>query len=376
MALPAEALPVEHGVNEREGLSEDVDAAVLGFVERHALPGLGVALVDASGVVFTGAYGWAELESERPLTVETPVLLASVSKTFIAVAAMQAVEDDVLSLDDPIADLVGFDIDNPKVEGETIRLRHALTHNSGIRDSLEYDRSYVVGDPAIGLREFEQGYLTRGGDYWRSGNYAKDMPGERFAYSNVAAALAALAVGEAKSMPYMDLVAARILEPLGMNNSAFTLAGLEIEPAVPYASTTKAGVFRPWPHYGFPTYPDGLMRSSTDDMARYLAAIVGGGSLDGVEILSPDSVDEMLRVDPSSESDEDGQAIVWAQRDLGGRELMGHNGGDFGSLAEMWFDPKTSVGVVVLLHAEPDREGWTDLLDLELELLDLVEGSA
>lgn len=365
--------PVDHGVVASEALGEAVDAAALEFLDTHRLPGLAVGLVRDGQVQMSAAYGWSQLGELEPMTVDTPILLSSVSKTFIGVTAMMAVEDGVLELDDPLGAHLDFAVDNPKLDGETITVRDALTHNTGLRDTSEYGDSYVVGDPSVDLARFGEGYVTKKGEFWRSRNFSRSWPGTRFRYSNVGASLGALAIAEAEALEFMDLVRTRVLEPLDMDDSAYLLADLPREPAVPYGGTTKAGRFEPWPQYGYPTYPDGMLRSSADDMARYLAMIGGGGRLDGVELLPTARVDEMLTVDAGAGTDEDGQCVAWAMREVDGRELFGHNGGDFGSTTELWLDREAGVGVVVLLAADvPD---FRALVELEMELLDLVEST-
>lgn len=374
VTLPDAAPPVHHGVVADDALAAAVDEAALAFLADSGLPAIAVAVERGGQPVFSAGYGWADLETERPLEAETPILLSSVSKTFVGVAAMQAVEDGSLALDDPIGDLVGFAVDNPFVDGEVIALRHALTHNTGIEDAGAYDDSYVEGDPTVGLEAFERGYLTEGGAWWHDDNFSDSAPGTEFSYSNVGAGLAGLAVGQASGLELADFVAERILEPLGMLDSAYFLADLRADPAVPYRRVVPWGGFKAYPQYGFPTYPDGLMRSSASDLARYLAAFDGGGVLDGEVILSEASVDEMLTIDRGAGTDEDGQAIAWSMRKMGGRELYGHNGGDYGSTAELWIDTAAGVGEAVVLNVEVPERHWDALIELQLELLDLAEG--
>lgn len=364
--LPEGPPPVTHGIVVDEALSAQLDAEVLGGLEQLGLVGLSLGVTIEGRVVHTAGYGWAELETERALTPDTPVLLSSVSKTFIGIAAMQAVEAGALQLDDEVAGLVPFAIDNPHVDDEVLTLRHLLTHNGALVDGLAYLYAYGPGDPVVGLGDFLEAYLVPGGATYQRRNYARRSPGTGFAYSNVGAALAGYAIGQARGLEFSDLVRRDILEPLGMTHSGYLLSELSEPPAVPYKNV-GGGAFRPFEHYSYPTYPDGLMRSSAGDMARYLAAVQGGGELDGVQILSEASVEQMLTVDPSYGTDEGGQAIIWSQAELGsGRVVIGHNGGDFGSLTELRTDRQTGTGVVLLLASMPRRgEDWARLFEIQ-----------
>ncbi len=373
VSLPDGSTPVNPGMAGSGPLAESVDERVLSYLEKHQLPGIGVGLIKEGAVVFSAGYGWADLEEEAPLMAHTPVLLSSVSKTFIGVAAMQAVEVGRLSLDDSLSDLAGFSVDNPNVAGERITLRHAVTHNTGIEDTAVYDDNYAPGDPVIPLGTFVAGYVTEGSLYWNPRNFADRPPGAAFSYSNVGAALGAFAIAKSADRAFRDLVAEDILQPLGMNDSAYFLTDVPRTPAVPY-HPTGGGTYRPWPHYGYPTYPDGMLRASTDDMARYLAAVDGGGALGETRILSTQSVDTMLTIDPDAGSDENGQAVAWSVRVMQGRELFGHNGGDYGSSTEIWLDREARVGVVVLLNVE--IRDWPALFQLQADLLDLAESAS
>ena len=65
-------------------------------------------------------------------------------------------------------------------------------------------------------------------------------------------------------------------------------------------------------HYGYPTSPDGQLRSSANDMAKFLAAMMSGGSLGGATILEPKTLQAMLEPQfPNAEKDED-QGLFWA----------------------------------------------------------------
>jgi len=126
---------------------------------------------------------------------------------------------------------------------------------------------------------------------------------------------------------------------------------------------------RTYEQYGFPNYPDGLMRSSVNDMARYLSALQSDGSLDGARILDRTSVETLLTVNPDWGTDEAGQAVIFSQTDeVEGRLLIGHNGGDDGSSTEFRMDRASGSGVLILLHTDPT---WKPILALQTTLHEL-----
>lgn len=369
-ALPDGEPPTSHVITSDS--SARIDELVTEFIQNNELPGVSVGVIAQDKILHCAGYGWADLATSREMTGDTPILLSSISKTFVGVAAMQGVEEERFTLQTPLADLVGFPVDNPKVEGESITLEHMLTHNSGLRDSFEYSAAYADGDPTISLSAFSKGYVTPGGEYYRRANWSNDAPNDSFSYSNVGMAMAGLAIGRAYDTEFKAHVDAMILTPLGMEQSAYFLADLQQDPATPYKVRAFGGV-KEYEQYGYPTYPDGMMRSSACDMSRFMLAISNKGELEGTRILEEASVNTLLEINEAWGTDEHGQAIAWASREMGGHRLFGHNGGDFGSATEMWIDRDDRVGVVVLLNSDPgSSDGWQALIDMEKELLDLA----
>ncbi|MFT5680131.1 MAG: CubicO group peptidase (beta-lactamase class C family) [Myxococcota bacterium] len=111
---------------------------------------------------------------------------------------------------------------------------------------------------------------------------------------------------------------------------------------------------------------------SANDLGRYLAAMLSEES----GILSVERVAEMLTVDESAGTDEDGQAIAWSRREQGGRTLMGHNGGDFGASTEVWNDVEGGARIAIVMNVDYiQSDPWLDLFALEDALLDLIDPS-
>jgi CubicO group peptidase (beta-lactamase class C family) len=73
---------------------------------------------------------------------------------------------------------------------------------------------------------------------------------------------------------------------------------------------------------------------------------MGGGTLDGVRVLQPDTVREMRRSQVPDVVD--GQGLIWYRSRRRGRVLIGHNGGDYGVATVAFYDPDAGTGVVVL----------------------------
>ncbi len=336
-----------------------LDLLVEGQMSAAGIPAVAAAIVRAGDPLWSGAWGQRHVSPSRPALASTPFMLASVSKTVTATAVLQLVEDGVFGLDDDIDTILDFPVDNPRVPGdESITVRQLLTHSSGLVDDEavwggypgEPGSLYVMGDSPIALGDFLRGYFVPGGPWYDpSRNFAGYAPGGGYEYSNLATALLGYLVEAATGAALDDHSDARIFAPLAMNETGWHLADFaSIDVAMPYESF--GGQFSEWGQYGYPDYPDGQLRSSARDLARFLAAWAGGGILDGTRILEQATVDEALRV--QAPSLDPTQGLSWYYERIGARTVVGHNGGDYGVTTDMFFDPSTGHGVLVLVNTD------------------------
>ena len=330
-----------------------LDAFIADQLEAKSVHGTAVAIVADGEIVWSKGYGFANAETELPATPDTPFMIGSISKAVTGIALMHAVETGQLDLDTDINAYLDFAVTNPQIAvGHSITLRHLATHTSGIidRDWL-YTNSYEIGDPTASLGQFLFNYLAESGKHYRpDDNFLPSIPGETAEYSNIAASLAGHIVGEATSSRLDKYAQTNIFEPLGLTNTGWFLADFEdvSQIAQPYALAN-----RPHPHYGYPTWPEGQLRMSANDLARLLAMVMNGGEIDGRRILQSETVAAMLAKQPFSGLEaESGEGIFWSYTRGG---MIGHNGGDHGVTTTMYFNPESNIGVVVLANASPHR---------------------
>jgi CubicO group peptidase (beta-lactamase class C family) len=333
---------------------DGLDAFVAEQMAELHLPGLAACLVRQDRVLWSSGYGWANIERELPATPDTLFLLASVSKTVTAVAVMQAVEDGLLDLDADVNEVLPFPVRNPHFGRRPITGRMLLTHTSSIEDDgYLLSRLYFHGDAPFALDDFLREYLTPDGRFFSQWvNFGAAPPGTTFRYSNYAVALAGLLVEAATGTPFDGFCRERIFGPLGMTQTSWRVADLDERTlAMPYQYDLEAARFVPWGIYGYPDYPDGLLRTSAAQLARFLMAFIGFGEYRGTRILQPETVAEMRR--PQIEDLYPGQGLIWYyQAGPEGTSLLGHDGGDLGVATLMFFEPESEVGVILLDNGE------------------------
>ena len=346
----------------------DLDAAITEEMAAARVPGLSACLVRGEETIWCNGYGYADIDSGRLVNRTTPFILASISKTFIAEAAMQLVEDSLLDLDAPVTDTLDFNVIHPR-DDTPITARMLLSHTAGVRDNWPVLESLRVdGDSPLALGNFMEGYLAEDGEWYsRTRNFIRAGVAERSVYSNVGAALAAYVVERASQVPFDRYCEDKIFEPLGMHYTAWHLSDMDEETlAVPYE--WRWGEWEPYEHYGYPDYPDVNLRTGAEQLSRFLSMHAGGGSYQGTQIVSDASVEEMNTAQYPDLDPE--QGLIWYSWKLDGETYHGHNGSDYGSSTEMGVR-SDGLGFVILMNSEGDG---SILPSIERAMIEAAEG--
>jgi CubicO group peptidase (beta-lactamase class C family) len=291
---------------------------------------------------------------------------------------MHAVEHQALDLDADINTYLSFPVRNPHAPDVSITPRQLATHTSSIIDSPLYygPVSYHFGgDNPIPLGSFLAGYLTSGGQYYDAEhNFLTQAPGTKWQYSNVGAGLEAYVIESATHMRFEQYCAKNIFEPLGMVSTGWHQRDVDItRHAIPYADVE--GMLVPLEHFGLATWPDGGLRTTTLDLARFVGMIVQGGTLHGVQILKSATVHDMLARQPlplevGGPPASHVQAIFWRIDGFkdGQPTRYSHGGADPGAATFVIFDLAKHVGVVMFANTSSNKgvgetfDGVVDLL--------------
>jgi len=324
-------------------------------------------------IVWAKGFGWANIAHKRRVTPDTDFMLASISKTFIAAAVMQQVEGGTVTLGADVNDYLPFPVRNPAYKTTPITTWNLLTHTSSMRDDWgTLVPSYVKGDAAVPLGRFLKGYFTPGGRWWTPGVYYPFAPGHAYRYCNMSASLAAYLVEAVTATHFDDYCDAHIFAPLGMNATGWHLRDLNpATVAMPYRYVRATGRYQAYGQYGYPDYPDGELRTSVSQLGRFLALHMNGGTYQGVQLLQPATVADMMRSQVKNLVR--GQGLIWYHIKIKGHAVVGHNGGDSGVATSMYFEPSTGTGVVVLTNGDAGRASeWGALDQVVGELFDVA----
>lgn len=247
---------------------------------RSGIEGLSIVVADHNGTIMARGFGSAG--DGRDMSASTPMLLASVTKLFTAVAVMTLVEDGFVDLDAPIGTYV------PEMAGVSYpgspepTVRNLLTHHGGLASDLL--KGTLYSGPTAG-------YTTAFMDLVPlMATLPPTEPPELLAhYSNIGYSLLGALITNVAGLDYVDYVETAILDPLVMHDSGF------LDPATD--DTLSRGFIDGQETRGLRMtgLPEGGLASSTADLGRFISMLLNSGAApNGAAVLAPDTLNRML----------------------------------------------------------------------------------
>jgi CubicO group peptidase (beta-lactamase class C family) len=326
----------------------DIDDYILNDMEINHIPGLSASIVINDTVMWKNSYGFANIEENKKVENETLFKIGSVSKTVTATALMQLYEQDYFELYDPINDYLPFDVIHPMHPTKDITFHNLLTHSSGIADNWNY-LFHFVGDAPIPFQFFLEEYLVPDGEYYDEiNNFHTWEPGSNWAYTNIGVALVGFLVEFISQESFTEYCENHLFDLLDMDESGWYLRDLNTSNiAMPYH--WNGNEHEPYGHIGWVDVPAGDLRTSPSQLVNFLTMYIQNGSYNSKEILNSETVDLILS--PQLPFNED-LGLIWWKSIIDGRTVWGHGGSDYGARAQMHFEPKTKIGVVVFINGE------------------------
>lgn len=310
-----EVPPASDGLSTPENLSWFSRAALDAFIRFSSWRGERsgyIVMFARDGVpVYSNAAGWQDIASRTPMTVDTHVRIASMTKPITAVAAMTLVEEGRLGLDDPVAKyLPEFGALTVALDHEPgpngifatapasvpLLVRHLLLFSSGIGPGMESGSALVEHWEANGIHA-----QTEGGLRERVAQLARlplfEEPGTRWRYGFSADVLAAI-IQVVTSQDIEEVMRTRIFLPLGMHDTRYEpVPGERKEMATVYTQNADGDLVLAADHYDPAWNPGGGgLVSTAADYMRFALMLWNGGEYQGARILRQSTIAEMRKL--------------------------------------------------------------------------------
>lgn len=339
-----------------EEAKEKLENMIANVMAQACIPGLSIAVVKDSKVIYARGFGARNIKENLPATPNTLFGIGSCTKSFTAMAILQLVEKGKLDIDDPVNKYVPFKLGS---RGNPITLHHLLTHSSGIPDlgvaEVLISRMTGIDEKWVPLASLEDFLLHING----ASKEVAAEPGKRFFYFNSGYTLLGEIIEKVTKTPYEEYIRENILKPLKMERSTFLKEEFEKDPDImtPYLVETKNGTVTVTPSrhpfHKFIYAPGGLL-SSAAELSNYLVANMNNGAFEEARILDSSLLQEMQRIHIETEMfrsyygsyGREGYGYGWTiAEDFFGYKLVAHGGSTGVSSANLAFIPELKIGV-------------------------------
>ena len=351
-------------------------------------PAQAAVAFDLNGERGAWAEGLADPTTGRSVTPDDPVRIASVSKLVVAIGVMKLVEQGSLHLDEDVSRYLDWPMRNPNFLERPITLRMLLSHTSSLRDG---DDAYVVplgasvrdalADPAVWDAQHGpgEGYFAYSNfNFPLIGSIVEKVTGERFDIWMRREVLEPMKIDSCFNWPTCTDQAVARAVVLTQDGKPVRDDNRGKRPDCPvFVRDGEACDLARWKlgENGALFSPQGGLRISARGLAKVGRMLLNGGALDGVRVLAPRSVDEMLNPGWRFDGDNGSRAgesagicayglavqllasgLLGCGDDLEGkgRQWLGHSGDAYGLRSGLWIDRRRNVGIAYYVAGLPD----------------------
>ena len=323
---------------------------------ERSVPGVAVVVVRGEQVEEACADGVVSLATGAPTTIDSAHLWFSMTKIVTATAAMQLVDRGVVGLDDPVRDLLP-EFPEPRAGWPEVRVRHLLSHSTGLGNPIPVRWVHPATEPGPDPRDFALGLLERH-------RKLRFPAGSKAVYSNLGYIVLGELIATASGQPYEDYVRSEILAPLVMDRTGFGYEAMGVDVATGYQPRfhpmtplfrmmlpagivgETSGRFRAFHRFCVDGSAYGGLIGSARDAARFMAAHLNRGELDGHQLISQKSWLAMQTIHARGRKLDVG--FGWYRRGATRRraDYLEHLGGGGGFWTMMRIYPERRLGVV------------------------------
>lgn len=340
---------------------KSLESTIPQLLKKNNIPGAIFSVVHKGKPVWYGAFGYADLENKRPMSLDNICRVESISKPVTTWGVMKLVKDGFINLDEPINNyLKNWSFPPSKFDVGKITVRHLLTHSSGLK----------LG--TIGVHYAPDGKNPSLESALSNDAVLFQNPGQSFSYSNVGFNLLELIIQETTGKDFGEYIKEEVLIPLGMMESGFGW-----EPRF-YDKVPNGYDFtnNPIPPYVYPERAAGGLFSTIEDISKFVLAGMPEYSQSGTGILQKDFIYQMYLEEVKVSGF---YYLVFPHYGLGhfleyfpnGENGISHGGQGSGWMTHFHSIPESGDAIIILTNSQRSWPFFADILKIWGEYLDL-----
>ena len=341
-----------------------VDSFINAEIQKLHIPGFEAVAIKKGKIIWTGYYGYQDLEKKLPVTNETIFEAASTSKTITAAVMMQLYAAGKFKLNDDINNYLDFKTANPRYPAIPITFGQLLRHRSSIDDNVDYLSQFWEtnhGDPTLSLEDLIRGYFeVNGKHYDKEKNFHDYPPGTKAEYSNMGIALLGYLAERITGKPFNDYCKSELFGPLDMDKTGWFLREVDsTKVAIPYSYSDSLHKYQRWGYGGFPDYPAGTLHTNVEQFAHFLIAWTQQGKWNNKHVLDSTAI-KILTPDDFNLG-----FYIWSQYATSKGEIIYmHTGKANGVSSFISYNPTNKKGLIFICNGDINSgKDWREIID-------------
>ena len=310
-----------------------IEAKVQEWLAKPEAVALSVAVARGDELVFSRAFGMADLEFQVPANEDTLFRIGSVTKQFTAAAILRLAEKNALDVD---AEATEY-LPELHVQGHAVTLRNLLTHTSGFKSYTELESFWKEAGRELSLEEMLALFQDEPFEF---------EPGTKFKYCNSGYYLLGKILERVTDVEYGEYLRREFFEPLGLQSTRHDSNELVLQNRA-QGYRFENGEFRNDPPIGLASPgAAGALVSSAKDLVRWQRALATG------KVVSAASYEEMTTPFMFEDGRETGYGMGLMLGEFAGQRAVVHDGGIFGFNSSLAYYPESELSVAVISNCE------------------------
>ena len=348
------------------------------LMELGLLPSTSTCIIEDDEVTWSKAYGYYDLENNKPATENTIYNVGSTSKTITGTALMQLWELGLFDLDEDVNNYLPFSLRNPYYPDDPITFRMLLSHSSSLNyDNMEYYWFNFSSEPPFSFYPdpWLEEHLIPGGKWYYPERWSnRYRPGQYSMYANVGFEIVGYLIELISGEHFVDYCKEHIFLPLNMYDTGWNLSELDIDNvAIPYhyhngkylkineLSYLLGSYTPPDIYWRMRLNPAGCLYTTVSDLSHFLIAHMNGGLWNNVRILKEETIEEMHTIQPPGNADMSNvyYGLGWAFQEfpfIFNITFSGHTGGIYGVSTMMYYIPDENIGIIFFTNGDTQYE--------------------
>ncbi|WP_033022556.1 serine hydrolase domain-containing protein [Streptomyces rimosus] len=318
------------------------------MLNRHSVGGLALGVVRDGRVEHFVGHGFADLAARTPISEDTAFRIASISKTFTAIAVMQLWERGLVDLDAPAGSyLKAFRLSPAKAGFRPATLRHLLTHTAGIGE-LRGPGDLLRANAGEGVKPGRP--LPSLAEYYRRGLRVDAEPGTQWTYANHGFATLGQIVEDVSGEPFDRYLRERVFTPWGMNDTDLVRSE-RIRGRLATGYELRARGLKAVTDRERTTPGASSVCSTTRDMARYVSALLNGGTNAHGSAVKHTTLATMFAPHYQPDPRVPGMGLAFFRGEADGHRFVEHQGILPGFTSQLFVAPDDGIAVIALTNA-------------------------